>query len=106
MALREDERRGQDWLGPELGVPPRTVSRIPRRHQVAYLCELVHMDVKRIGRIPDGGGWRATAAPTACHQPDGRVQLGGAASLAVFALSHQPTHQRQHLGFHGVHPIA
>ena len=21
--------------------------------------ELVHMDVKKIGRIPDGGGWRA-----------------------------------------------
>ncbi len=85
VALREDERRGQDWLGPELGVPPRTVSRILRRHQVAYLCELdpltgeqirsskasavryqrdqpgelVHMDVKKIGRIPDGGRWRA-----------------------------------------------
>ena len=21
--------------------------------------ELVHMDVKKLGRIPDGGGWRA-----------------------------------------------
>jgi transposase InsO family protein len=78
-------RRGQDWLGPELGVPARTVSRILRRHQVPRLCEcdpltgeviraskttavryerdrpgeLVHMDVKKIGRIPDGGGWRA-----------------------------------------------
>ena len=33
--------------------------------------ELVHMDVKKLGRIPDGGGWRAhgrgwqTAAATA-----------------------------------------
>ena len=78
-------RRGQDWLGPELGVPARTVSRILRRHQVPRLAvcdpmtgeviraskttavryerdrpgELVHMDVKKIGRIPDGGGWRA-----------------------------------------------
>jgi hypothetical protein len=85
VRLRRAERRGQDWLGPELGVPARTVSRVLRRHQMPYLreCdpltgepirsskttavryerdrpgELVHMDVKKIGRIPDGGGWRA-----------------------------------------------
>lgn len=85
LAARALHRRGQDWLGPELGVPARTVSRILRRHNVARLSacdpmtgevirsskttavryerdlpgELVHMDVKKIGRIPDGGGWRA-----------------------------------------------
>jgi transposase InsO family protein len=85
LAARVEHRRGQDWLGPELGVPPRTVSRVLRRHNVPRLCvcdpmtgeviraskatavryersrpgELVHMDVKKIGRIPDGGGWRA-----------------------------------------------
>jgi len=85
LSLRQSERRGQDWLGPELGVPPRTVSRILRRHHVPRLVEcdpitgqliraskttavryerdrpgeLVHMDVKKIGRIPDGGGWKA-----------------------------------------------
>lgn len=85
LTARREHRRGQDWLGPELGLPARTVSRILRRHQVPRLCEcdpltgeviraskttavryererpgeLVHMDVKKIGRIPDGGGWRA-----------------------------------------------
>ena len=85
IALREAERRGPDWLAVELGVPARTVSRILRRHQLPYLAdcdpltgqpiraarqttcryekdrpgELVHMDVKKIGKIPDGGGWRA-----------------------------------------------
>ena len=85
IALRAQERRGQDWLGPELGIAARTVSRILRRHQMPYLreCdpmtgelirsskatairyerdrpgELVHMDVKKIGKIPTGGGWRA-----------------------------------------------
>jgi transposase InsO family protein len=84
LAARGEHRRGQDWLGPELGVPARTVSRILRRYQVPRLAvcdpmtgqviraskttavryerarpgELVHMDVKKIGRIPDGGGWR------------------------------------------------
>jgi transposase InsO family protein len=85
LAARAEHRRGPDRLGPELGVPARTVSRILRRHGVARLAscdpmtgeviraskttavryerdrpgELVHMDVKKIGRIPDGGGWRA-----------------------------------------------
>jgi transposase InsO family protein len=85
LRARREHRRGQDWIGPELGVPPRTVSRILRRHDVPRLAhldpltgeviraskstavryerdhpgELVHMDVKKIGRIPDGGGWRA-----------------------------------------------
>ena len=84
LAARVEHRRGQDWLGPELGIAPRTVSRILRRHGVPRLAvcdpmtgeviraskttavryerdrpgELVHMDVKKIGRIPDGGGWR------------------------------------------------
>jgi hypothetical protein len=85
LAARRKHRRGQDWLGPELGVPARTVSRILRRNEVPRLAvcdpmtgeviraskatavryerdrpgELVHMDVKKIGRIPAGGGWRA-----------------------------------------------
>ena len=85
LELRRRERRGQDWLGPELGIPARTVSAILRRHGVPRLREcdpltgqviraskttairyerptpgsLVHMDVKKVGRIPDGGGWRA-----------------------------------------------
>ncbi len=85
LAARTEHRKGQDWLGPELGLAPRTVSRVLRRHNIPRLCdldpltgevirsskatairyererpgELVHMDVKKIGRIPDGGGWRA-----------------------------------------------
>jgi transposase InsO family protein len=85
VQLRHTARRGQDWIGAELEVPARTVSSILRRHQVSYLhqCdpltgalirsskttavryererpgELIHMDVKKIGRIRDGGGWKA-----------------------------------------------
>ncbi|GAB3420488.1 hypothetical protein GCM10027569_48670 [Flindersiella endophytica] len=85
LRLRRTHRRGQDWIGPELGVPARTVAAILRRHQMPYLREcdplsgqviraskttavryehdhpgsLVHVDVKKIGRIPDGGGWKA-----------------------------------------------
>ena len=85
VELRRRERRGPDWLGAELHVPARTVSRVlarsgqPRlaaldpmtgqvirsskvtavRYERSRPGELVHMDVKKLGRIPDGGGWRA-----------------------------------------------
>ena len=85
VAARLEHRRGQDWLAGELGIPARTISRVLRRHDLPRLCtldpltgelirsskmtarryerdrpgELVHMDVKKLGRIPDGGGWRA-----------------------------------------------
>jgi len=85
LELRGRERRGPAWIGAELGVCPRTVSRVLARHGMPGLAaldpitgevvraskatairyererpgELVHMDVKKLGRIPDGGGWRA-----------------------------------------------
>ena len=85
VALRRQQRRGPDWIGAELGVPARTVSRVLARHGIPRLAmldpitgnlirassatavryererpgELVHMDVKKLGRIPDGGGWKA-----------------------------------------------
>jgi transposase InsO family protein len=100
VARREHQRRGQDQIGPELGVPARTVSRILRRHHCPYLHELdpltgalvraskttavryerghpgelVHMDVKKIGRIPDGGGWRAHGR--AARDPDRSKKVG------------------------------
>ena len=102
VALREDERRGQDWLGPELGLPSRTVSRILRRRQLPYLRELdpltgqqiraskttavryergrpgelAHMDVKKIGRIPDGGGWKAHGRAAGSTSRDRATKVG------------------------------
>ncbi|UFS59111.1 IS481 family transposase [Subtercola endophyticus] len=78
-------RCGPARIGAATGVPARTVSRILARHQIPPLTdcdpvtgqpiratrttgnryerespgELVHIDVKKLGRIPDGGGWRA-----------------------------------------------
>lgn len=81
---------------------PRTVSRILRRHGVPYLreCdpitgevirsskqtalryerdrpgELVHMDVKKLGRIPDGGGWRVHGRGASSIQRDRSTKVG------------------------------
>ena len=102
VAVRAQQRLGQDRLGPELGVPARTVSRILRRHRVPFLRELdpltgaviraskttavryernrpgelVHMDVKKIGRIPDGGGWKAHGRAARERTYDRSVKIG------------------------------
>ena len=39
VAARLEHRRGQDWLGPELGVPAAPCSRILRRHDMPRLCD-------------------------------------------------------------------
>jgi transposase InsO family protein len=84
LALRAASRRGPVWLAAQLGAHPSTIGRVLRRHQVPLLCdldpvtgaqlrprpasprryeraqpgELLHLDVKKLGRIPQGGGWR------------------------------------------------
>lgn len=39
------------------GLPVRRPK--PKRYEVAAPGQLVHVDIKKQGRIPDGGGWRA-----------------------------------------------
>jgi transposase InsO family protein len=41
----------------------RPTGRVIRRYERAAPGELVHVDVKKLGRIPDGGGWRAHGRP-------------------------------------------
>ena len=83
LALRASGHRGAVFLAGELGLVASTVGRILARHQVPALAsidaitgepvrrrrggpryerrrpgELLHVDVKKLGRVPDGGGWR------------------------------------------------
>jgi transposase InsO family protein len=83
LDLRARLRRGAVYLAGELGVVASTVGRILARHQVPPLTavdpitglpvrrrhtgiryerhnpgDLLHIDVKKLGRVPDGGGWR------------------------------------------------
>ncbi|WP_103508609.1 IS481 family transposase, partial [Streptomyces sp. SM13] len=73
--LRRSRKLGPARIGPVLGLPASTVHRILARHGLNRLAwmdrptgsvirryergrpgELVHVDVKKLGRIPDGGG--------------------------------------------------
>ena len=76
LAARATWRYGPDRLGPLLGRPPSTVHRVlarrgfsrlrdadrvtaaPVRYVACHPGALLHQDHKKLGRIPDGGGWR------------------------------------------------
>jgi transposase InsO family protein len=84
LAARRRRKRGAVVLAAELGLNPSTVGRILARYDVAHLAAIdpitgepvrasrrsqnryehpvpgamIHVDVKKLGRIPTGGGWR------------------------------------------------
>jgi transposase len=104
LAMRARLRRGAVYLAGELGLMASTVGRILHRNQVPALTtvdpitglpvrrrhsgiryerrnpgDLLHVDVKKFGRVPDGGGWRlrgceATMGAAAQAGPD-RLRL-------------------------------
>jgi len=102
VELRQAERLGPDEIGYQLGVPARTVSRVLARHGLPRLSmldpitgqviraskatairyerdrpgELVHMDVKKLARIPDGGGWKAHGRAAWAKVRDRAVKVG------------------------------
>jgi transposase InsO family protein len=126
LRVREQLRAGRDRVAAVSGVAPRTVSRILARHArppIAVLDpttglvirawqqsthryersrpgELIHVDVKKLGRIPDGGGWRshgraAQAAPRARRQRAGAIG---------FDYVHAAVDDHSRLAYAEVHP--
>ncbi|QQQ79204.1 IS481 family transposase [Saccharothrix sp. 6-C] len=84
LAVRRSVRRGPVHLSGLLGLPASTIGRVLRRRAEPALAvtdaitglpvrrrhtgiryerphpgDLLHVDVKKLGRVPDGGGWRA-----------------------------------------------
>ena len=57
------------------GLPVRKPK--PVRYEAAAPGELVHVDIKKLGRIPDGGGWRALAAARPRTGARSRTRPGG-----------------------------
>lgn len=99
VELRSRERLGRDDIARACGVSPRTASRLiaraglpalheldpvtgialraSRRTQVRYERDapgdLIHVDMKKLGRVPEGGGWRVEG-PDAIDHNRGRVK--------------------------------
>ncbi|RFU41760.1 IS481 family transposase [Actinomadura logoneensis] len=112
-ALRRDRKLGPARIGPIVGLPASTVHRILTRHDLNRLAwldrptgrvirryererpgELVHIDVKKLGRIPHGGGWRVHGR-AAC--PDRRRTTG-------YDYIHSAVDDRTRIAYSEIHP--
>ena len=111
--LRTARKLGPARIGPVLGMPASTVHRILTRHGLNRLAwmdrptgevirryerdrpgELIHVDVKKLGRIPDGGG----------HRILGR-QAGRATRAGVgFDYIHSAVDDHTRLAYSEIHP--
>ena len=98
LDARRVHRRGANRLADELGLCPSTVGRVLARHRTPRLSEcdaltgapvrqvphssvryerarpgeLIHIDIKKLGRIPEGGGWRAHGRGLSATLPGGQ----------------------------------
>lgn len=101
LQARVDLHAGPVQLAVELGLPASTIGAVLRRWAVPHLADLdritgellrhrvtdaryehtrpgdlLHVDVKKLGRIPDGGGWRLDGERAINHHPGRREPVG------------------------------
>ncbi len=116
VALRFSRRWGPHRIGYHLGVPRSTVGRVLSRYRMPLLAhvdqatglpvrrskpvryekatpgELVHVDIKKLGLIPDGGGWRVhgrgSAQDRRVHVARTRAYRRGAPSSRGYVFLH------------------
>lgn len=95
LRARRRLKKGPHHLAPLLGRPRSTIYGVLRRHGMSRLHhtdrptgvpiryerehpgELVHIDVKKLGRIPDGGGWHMLGRSTESRRNQLRTQREG-----------------------------
>jgi transposase InsO family protein len=95
LSLRRKRKLGPARIAGQVGVPASTVHRVLVRHNLNRLAwmdrptgrlirryehaapgDLVHIDVKKLGKIPPGGGWRAHGRESTDHAAKKRRRVG------------------------------
>jgi transposase-like protein len=93
--LRRTLKLGPARIAHRLGVPPSTVhrvlvrlelnrlawmdrptGRVIRRYEHPSPGDLVHVDIKKLGRIPDGGGWKVLGRQAGKRNNQGHSRIG------------------------------
>jgi len=93
--LRAELKLGPARIGYRLGVAPSTVhrvlvrlglnrlawmdrptGRVIRRYERERPGELIHVDIKKLGKIPDGGGWKVVGRQAGKKNNDTRRGIG------------------------------
>jgi transposase InsO family protein len=127
VKLRHCRRWGPHRIGYHLGVPRSTVGRVLARYQMPLLAhldqatglpvrkprpvryeaaapgDLVHVDIKKLGRIPEGGGWRAFGRDSAQNRRNGvettRAKRAGAPSSRGYVFLHHAVDDYSRLAY-------
>ena len=125
--LRYRRRWGPHRISYHLGVPRSTVGRVLARYRMPLLAhldqatglpvrkprpvryeagapgDLVHVDIKKLGRIPDGGGWRAFGRDSVQHRRSGvassRAKRAGAPSSRGYVFLHHAVDDYSRLAY-------
>ena len=111
--LRTERKLGPARIGPILGLAPSTTHRILTRHGLARLSwmdrptgqvirryehdrpgDLIHVDVKKLGRIPEGGG----------HKLRGRAQTRPERAGVGYDYIHSAVDDHSRLAYSEIHP--
>jgi transposase InsO family protein len=117
LALRREHKLGPHRIGPLVGLAASTVHAVLTRHGLSRLAwmdrptgqlirryerdrpgELVHVDVKKLGRLREGGGWRVHG-----RDSDPARQARGAARVG-FDYVHAAIDDHTRLAYAEVHP--
>jgi transposase InsO family protein len=118
--LRTDRKLGPARLGALLGMPTSTVHAVLTRHGLHRLAwldrptgqpvryeraqpgELLHVDVKKLGRLRDGGGWRVHGRDSQASRHARTEQLAG--RRVGFDYVHCAIDDHTRLAYAEIHP--
>jgi hypothetical protein len=116
VALRQSQKLGPARLGPIVGLPSSTVHKVLTRHGCNRLAwmdrptgrvirrietdhngELIHIDVKKLAKIPSGGGWRVNGW-------EGRIRNGrGGRPRLGYSYIHSAIDAHSRLAYSEIH---
>lgn len=127
VKLRYCRRWGPHRISYHLGVPRSTVGRVldryrmpllahldqatglpvrkpkPLRYEAAAPGDLVHVDIKKLGKIPDGGSWRAFGRGSKehkkAHSRTDRAARSGAAPSRGYVFLHHAVDDHSRLAY-------
>jgi transposase InsO family protein len=127
VKLRHSRRWGPHRISYHLGIPRSTVGRVLARYRMPLLAhldqatglpvrrpgpvryeaeapgDLVHVDIKKLGKIPDGGGWRVFGRGSAQDRRAGvatdRAARGGASPSRGYVYLHHAVDDHSRLAY-------
>ncbi|MEV1320091.1 IS481 family transposase [Micromonospora arborensis] len=121
LALRQERKLGPARIAPLLDMPASTVHAVLTRHHLHRLAwldrptgtlirryererpgELVHVDVKKIGRLRDGGGWRVHGRDSAQNRQAERDRDAG--RRVGYEYVHAAIDDHTRLAYAEIHP--